>query len=119
LLQPLLSAAGCHTRPGKFKFKKKAQKPSEDINSRLFFMNKKGLMVNLQESAMFLAGISCKHIAFVLNVCCIPAIRKSTTFFKYFPISISSVSFQVHYFNPILHMYGANADQRIVYFLVV
>jgi hypothetical protein len=65
-------------------------------------------MANLQGSAMFLAEISCKHIVFVLNVCCIPTIRKSTAFFKYFPISISSVPFQVNYFNPILHMHVAN-----------
>jgi hypothetical protein len=77
-------------------------------------MIKKGWMANLQGSAMFLTGISCKHIVFVLNVCCIPTIRKSTAFFKYFSISISSVPFQVHYFNPVLHMYGANADQLIL-----
>jgi hypothetical protein len=68
--QPLLSAEVCHTRHRKFKFNKvsqtaitictdwmaallcknmirhffsRAEKPSEDINSRLFFMNKKGL----------------------------------------------------------------------------
>ncbi len=69
--QPLLSAAGCHTRPSKFKFKNKvcpnchyclqravtpdwmgstapwehitAEKPSGAINSCLFWMSKKGL----------------------------------------------------------------------------
>jgi hypothetical protein len=65
-------------------------------------------MANLLRSAMFLAGISCKHIVFVLNVYCIPTIRKSTAFFKLFPFSISSVPFQVHNFNPILNMHEAN-----------
>ncbi len=67
---PLLSAEGCHTRPRKFEFKQngrktaiklsitisaegchtrldgrffsRVEKPSDDINSRLFLMNKKG-----------------------------------------------------------------------------
>jgi hypothetical protein len=71
--QPLLLAAGCHTQPRKFKFIKstkvpllsaqgchtpldgqhcplrtsrrfsRAEKPSENINSHLFFMNKKAI----------------------------------------------------------------------------
>jgi len=57
-------------------------------------MNRKGLMVNLQESAMFLAGISCKHIVFGLNVCCIPTIRKSIAFFKFFPFQFPLCPFK-------------------------
>jgi hypothetical protein len=45
---PLLSAEGCHTRldgqdaKGAFS---RVEKPSDDLNSRLFLMNKKGLKV--------------------------------------------------------------------------
>jgi hypothetical protein len=52
---PLLSAEGCHTQlDGSIAlraFFSRVKKPSDDINRRLFFMNKKGLRIFLKSVA--------------------------------------------------------------------